>query len=438
LSSTIEDLHYIVDLHQENHMKLTEYKIGERVQCQIKKIDSDGNCKVTLPNGIKGSVASHLSSPNPVGSVVEGVVLDFNFGGGYVEICTKTNIKQMINKVQNGVAQKSFYSSCVAQILLVTKLYVLGVLKDTQCNRQLIYLPVGCTEQEKILHNDKLKVVIHRRIHSKIIGVPKKCGTVEKDIDIEDKPKRKRKKTKVSDVSKDVPAECEALESEKEETHVEFGETEETNGEFTETEETNEEFSETEEANGEFSETEEINGEFSETEEINGGFSETDEINGEFRETEEINGEFSKTEKHNSDQEMDSDSENATSADRSDHVSSDNSNIKKRGALLSGARSFYGADDDKVKDESSSDEEEESESKKSKKSVPAKKSEMIKLEEERIAKIEKELADSIAKPQTAEQFDRLLLASPNSSELWLQYMAMHVAVIAENKIVIVF
>jgi rRNA biogenesis protein RRP5 len=63
---------------------------------------------------------------------------------------------------------------------------------------------------------------------------------------------------------------------------------------------------------------------------------------------------------------------------------------------------------------------------------------MIKLEEERIAKIEKELADSIAKPQTAEQFDRLLLASPNSSELWLQYMAMHVAVIAENKIVIVF
>jgi hypothetical protein len=408
LSSTIEDLHYIVDLHQENHMKLTEYKIGERVQCQIKKIDSDGNYKVTLPNGTKGSVASHLSSPNPVGSVVEGVVLDFNFGGGYVEICTKTNIKQKINKVQNGVAQKSFYSSCVAQILLVTKLYVLGVLKDTQCNRQLIYLPVGCTEQEKILHNDKLKVVIHRRIHSKIIGVPKKCGTVEKDIDIEDKPKRKRKKTKVSDVSKDVPAECELLESEKEETHGEFGETEETNGEFSETEETNEEFSETEEANGEFSETD------------------------------ELNGEFSKTEKHNSDQEMDSDSENATSADRSDHVSSDNSNIKKRGALLSGARSFYGADDDKVKDESSSDEEEESESKKSKKSVPAKKSEMIKLEEERIAKIEKELADSIAKPQTAEQFDRLLLANPNSSELWLQYMAMHVAVIAENNIVIVF
>jgi tetratricopeptide (TPR) repeat protein len=445
LSSTIEDLHYIVDLHQENHMKLTEYKIGERVQCQIKKIDSDGNYKVTLPNGTKGSVASHLSSPNPVGSVVEGVVLDFNFGGGYVEICTKTNIKQKINKVQSkckvipnemvslncmildGVAQKSFYSSCVARILLVTKLYVLGILKDTQCNRQLVYLPVGCTEQEKILHNDKLKVVIHRRIHSKIIGVPKKCGTVEKDIDIEDKPKRKRKKTKVSDVSKDVPAECELLESEKEETHVKFGETEETNGEFSETEETNEEFSETEEANGEFSETEEINGEFSETEEINGGFSETDEINGEFRETEEINGEFSKTEKHNSDQEMDSDSENATSADRSDHVSSDNSNIKKRGALLSGARSFYGADDDKVKDESSSDEEEESESKKSKKTVPAKKSEMIKLEEERIAKIEKELADSIAKPQTAEQFDRLLLASPNSSELWLQYMAMHVA-----------
>lgn len=54
--------------------------------------------------------------------------------------------------------------------------------------------------------------------------------------------------------------------------------------------------------------------------------------------------------------------------------------------------------------------------------------ELAKKEEERISKIEKELADSGATPVSAEQFDRTLLANPNSSELWLKYMAMHVAV----------
>lgn len=52
---------------------------------------------------------------------------------------------------------------------------------------------------------------------------------------------------------------------------------------------------------------------------------------------------------------------------------------------------------------------------------------MTKQEEERIRKIEQELADSSTTPQTADHFDRLLLANPNSSALWLKYIAMHVA-----------
>lgn len=38
---------------------------------------------------------------------------------------------------------------------------------------------------------------------------------------------------------------------------------------------------------------------------------------------------------------------------------------------------------------------------------------------------ENELMDPNLRPQDAATFDRLLLASPNSSLLWLQYMAHH-------------
>lgn len=38
---------------------------------------------------------------------------------------------------------------------------------------------------------------------------------------------------------------------------------------------------------------------------------------------------------------------------------------------------------------------------------------------------EAELMDPSLRPQDAAAFERLLLASPNSSLLWLQYMAQH-------------
>lgn len=66
--------------------------------------------------------------------------------------------------------------------------------------------------------------------------------------------------------------------------------------------------------------------------------------------------------------------------------------------------------------------------KKKKKLSPKERAEHIRLEEERIAKIEKEIADNSGNPESAENFDRLLLANPNSSELWTKYMSFHLAV----------
>lgn len=66
--------------------------------------------------------------------------------------------------------------------------------------------------------------------------------------------------------------------------------------------------------------------------------------------------------------------------------------------------------------------------KKKKKLTPAEKVELARQEEERISKIEKELADSTKPLESAEQFDRKLLGNPNSSELWTRYMSFHIAV----------
>lgn len=45
--------------------------------------------------------------------------------------------------------------------------------------------------------------------------------------------------------------------------------------------------------------------------------------------------------------------------------------------------------------------------------------------EKELCKIETALMDPTRQPQSADDFDRLVLSNPNSSILWLQYMAFH-------------
>ena len=45
--------------------------------------------------------------------------------------------------------------------------------------------------------------------------------------------------------------------------------------------------------------------------------------------------------------------------------------------------------------------------------------------EKALTKLETELMDPGLRPQTAASFERLLLGSPDSSLLWLQFMAFH-------------
>ncbi|XP_063228605.1 protein RRP5 homolog isoform X2 [Bacillus rossius redtenbacheri] len=75
--------------------------------------------------------------------------------------------------------------------------------------------------------------------------------------------------------------------------------------------------------------------------------------------------------------------------------------------------------------DSSSDDEAERQVTKKKRLSAAEKKQLARQEEARIRDIEMKLMSDSANPQTADDFDRLVLASPNNSALWIQYMAFH-------------
>nr|CAD7403211.1 unnamed protein product [Timema cristinae] len=80
-----------------------------------------------------------------------------------------------------------------------------------------------------------------------------------------------------------------------------------------------------------------------------------------------------------------------------------------------------------VSESSSEDEDtEKSGSKKKKKRLSmAEKRELARQEEARLHEVELRLMDQDRTPQSADDFDRLVLASPNNSTFWIQYMAFH-------------
>ncbi|KAM9792618.1 protein RRP5 homolog [Neosynchiropus ocellatus] len=78
-----------------------------------------------------------------------------------------------------------------------------------------------------------------------------------------------------------------------------------------------------------------------------------------------------------------------------------------------------------VKDEDSSDEEDQEDSSKPQKKTRHELEKEKKAAEKALVQRETELMDPNLRPQDAAAFERLLLASPNSSLLWLQYMAHH-------------
>ncbi|CAH1637939.1 unnamed protein product [Spodoptera littoralis] len=76
-------------------------------------------------------------------------------------------------------------------------------------------------------------------------------------------------------------------------------------------------------------------------------------------------------------------------------------------------------------DSSSEDEDKEQPKKKRKKLTVAEKLAKLREEEEKVREMEKRATESESQPRSSEQFERALLAHPNSSQLWIAYMAFH-------------
>ncbi|XP_053680248.1 protein RRP5 homolog [Anopheles nili] len=104
---------------------------------------------------------------------------------------------------------------------------------------------------------------------------------------------------------------------------------------------------------------------------------------------------------------------------------------KLDGQILPGTTNFWdttpvykrAASDSSDEDGSSEDEEKQTAPKK--RLTAKERFEAMKLEEERLRNIEQELANPSVDPHTPDQFDRLVLAQPNNSMLWIRYMVFH-------------
>lgn len=56
------------------------------------------------------------------------------------------------------------------------------------------------------------------------------------------------------------------------------------------------------------------------------------------------------------------------------------------------------------------------------------KKELERQKEQKLREVEEELLN-LDNPRSVDQFDRLLLGSPNNSELWIKYMSFHLQVL---------
>ncbi|NXJ09711.1 RRP5 protein, partial [Odontophorus gujanensis] len=121
--------------------------------------------------------------------------------------------------------------------------------------------------------------------------------------------------------------------------------------------------------------------------------------------------------------------------DQEEEAAEKKSKIRKRGEVLrlQVSTGFTWDEDMNVVEmpvpsqkEDSSESEEEEENPQPKKKQTKKEKELEKQKKEKeLCKLEAALMDPSRQPQSADDFDRLVLSSPNSSILWLQYMAFH-------------
>ncbi|CAG9825023.1 unnamed protein product [Phaedon cochleariae] len=400
-SQHLTELAHLRRFGRENDWPLCQYGPGERISCKIEKLGDQGGCLVKLPNNSNGLVAPRLCPSNiKIGETMTGVFLSEDFKDNFVEICLKKDVSQKINKAQDGRIRIDNLSSCIVENIIIKSYSALVVLKQENGNKQLVYIPMFLHENDfegckAYYEKSKLKICICGKVGDYLIGISKKLFlTLDKTKALISKEKALRQekhssklanidtKNNPNQTSNDSEPEHSENESSSNDSAVELLDDFNSDPGITESEEEAESDSK-----------------------INTGAtikSKKDETRPAKRKS-EIDSETPAKKQSNSDSET--------------------------SLGFTGITSSFFQPESRTEADTSSDEEDETEVvKKKKKKLSAKeRAELARLEEERISKIEKELADLNSTPQSADQFDRLLLANPNSSELWTKYIAFHTA-----------
>ncbi|KAL3282705.1 hypothetical protein HHI36_005878 [Cryptolaemus montrouzieri] len=445
----LADEEYLHKFGSRNGWPLNQYSVAEKVLCTVKQISKEG-ILVELPNGCNGLVVSCLGISSKKGDKVQGIVLGHNYKLKYVEICLNPSIIDHINPNQDGSLPENEVLF-TAQKLLKREQYILGVLRKSG-NRQLVYLPLRLCENDcsDTLSNlyavDKFKVEICGKFGDKLIAVHKK---LKQSLDYKFMLKNKRRlPLDTSTSSGDVISEAETSVGDVDSKASESGGESSKNilseeNDAMDTEGSDLESEDDSESDSVEDESREENGTASETNEDSGIYSGNNlnlfkKKSSEMDNT-ESDGDSSSSEEVDSEEDDYEDSHANESHVKFNEVEvrefKEQDQINCPLPILPSITNFFNTNLTKRLDDSSSDDEtkEIETRKKKKKLTPSERAEQAKLEEERISKIEKELADSEKEPQSVEQFERILLAEPNSSVWWIKYMSYYLALAEFDK-----
>ncbi|VEN41077.1 unnamed protein product [Callosobruchus maculatus] len=383
------DKSVLVNYGKEHDWRVCQYNRGERVQCKVERLAKEGGCLVSLPNGAQGLVAAHLCPAGlKEGQMVQGVFLDVDLRDNYGEICLRNDINQKINKTQDGAITNLKLARAMVDIMLIKTDYVLALLRH-KGNRQLVYIPLRLHENDfsgckQIYQKKKFKICICGKTQNSLLGISKRLFiNLEKRRKriTDSKIKHKNNEPKAPITEKMCGKKQRKQDVTSTDNNVESG---------------SESASEDESVNGDTT----FDGERSLADEANIA---ADETSSDDADTQDEDAEIV----NETDDEMseDADGDTDNSAKLEEHESNESELTEDEEVLMSNVDT----------------------AKKKKKLTAAERAELAKKEEERISKIERELADATKAPENAEQFDRLLMGNPNSSELWTKYMSFHIA-----------
>ncbi|XP_050309276.1 protein RRP5 homolog [Anthonomus grandis grandis] len=356
---------------------LSNYTPGQHVSCKVEKLGAAGGCVVSLPHGVKGiAVASLCPKTIKEGELISGTVIGHDYEKQYVDVCLKSDVASRINQIQDGQLNGTI-ASCLTEKLLQKDDYIISLLKHPDGNKQLIYLPIKLHENDlkgslSYYDNKKFKVCVCGKMKRFLIGLSKKLFLhLDKSCNKHKQVIAQGEEQTLTKISKKEkprrPDRKRKVEQIEEVAEVPVSSERDSGIENSETDEDHM-----------------VDVECDITEETIPG----------------------KTE----------DSPKTCVKEKSGNIS------------LPGISMFFNPEKNVEEEESSSDEETTGPTvKKRKKLSPAERAELLRQEEERVLKIERELTDPTRTPESAEQFDRLLLSKPDSAELWTKYIAFYIA-----------